>query len=184
LYRLRQLLGAASAVSMAGGKLTLDRRQVWVDMWAFENALRAGNAGDSSDSDRLTRLCELYSGHFLAQEVEKPWVVEKRQILRERFARAIGDLARSCEKRSLWQEAVRIYQVGIEADSLSEEFHRGLIVCHHELGDHGAAVQAYRRCSDLLLKTLGVQPSPKTLALYQSVRHEARSRLLEQSPRA
>jgi len=60
-------------------------------------------------------------------------------------------------------------------NSLAEEFHRGLMMCHGELGDHGAAVQAYRRCSELLLKRLGVQPSSKTLALYQSVRHDAMS---------
>jgi hypothetical protein len=33
----------------------------------------------------------------------------------------------------------------------------------------------FRRCSELLLKRLGVQPSSKTLALYQSVRQEAMS---------
>jgi len=57
-----------------------------------------------------------------------------------------------------------------------------LMLCHRELGDPGAAVQAYRRCSELLLKKLGVQPSSKTLALYQSVRHEPCHRLFEQSP--
>jgi LuxR family transcriptional regulator, maltose regulon positive regulatory protein len=173
LYRLRKLLDAPSAVVMAGGKLTLDRRKVWVDMWAFESELRAGNADDSSPAERLARLLELYSGHFLAQEVEKTWAVEKRLILHERFVRAIGDFARSYEKRGLWQEAVGVYQIGIEVNSVAEEFHRGLMMCHRELGDHGAAVQAYRRCSELLLKRLGVQPSSKTLALYQRVRHEA-----------
>jgi LuxR family maltose regulon positive regulatory protein len=175
LYRLRQLLGAPSAVVMAGGKLTLDRRKFWVDVWAFESELRAGNADDGSTAERLARLRELYAGHFLAQEVEKAWTVEKRQILLERFVRAIGDFARSYEKRGRWQEAAGVFQVGIEVDSLAEEFHRGLIMCHRELGNHGAAVQAYRRCSELLLKRLGVQPSSKTLALYQSVRHEMMS---------
>lgn len=175
LYRLRKLLDAPSAVVMAGGKLTLDRRRVWVDMWAFESELRAGNADDRSPPERLARLRELYSGHFLAQEVEKTWAVEKRLILHERFVRAIGDFARSYEKRGLWQEAAGVYQIGIEVNSVTEEFHRGLMMCHRELGDHGAAVQAYRRCSELLLKRLGVQPSCKTLAVYQSVKHEAMS---------
>jgi LuxR family maltose regulon positive regulatory protein len=181
LYRLRRLLGAPGAVVMAGGKLTLDRRQVWVDMWAFESELRAGIADDRTPAERLARLRELYAGHFLAQEVEKTWAIEKRQILRERFVRAIGDFARSYEKHGLWQDAARVYQIGIEVNSLAEEFHRGLIVCHRELGDHGAAVQAYRRCSELLLKRLGVQPSSKTLALYRSVRYEAMSQAVSSS---
>ena len=173
LYRLRQLLGAPSAVTMAGGKLTLDRGQFWVDMWAFERELRAGNVNDGNSADRLARMRELYPGHFLAQEMEKTWAVEIRQILRERFVRTIGDFARSYENRGLWREASGVYQVGIEVDGLVEDFHRGLITCHRELGDHGAAVRAYRRCSELLLKMLGVQPSSRTLALYHSVRHEA-----------
>jgi LuxR family transcriptional regulator, maltose regulon positive regulatory protein len=175
LYRLRQLLGAPSALVMAGGKLTLDRRQVWVDMWAFERELQSENADASSPDERLARLRELYSGHFLAQEVDKAWALEIRQILRERFVRSISRFARSYEARSLWQEAVSAYQVGIEVDGLAEEFHRGLIMCHRELGDRGAAVQAYRRCRELLLKRLGVHPSSKTLALYRSVTNEAMS---------
>jgi two-component SAPR family response regulator len=181
LYRLRQLLGAASAVSMCGGKLTLNRRQVWVDMWAFESELRETDADESDPCERLTRLRELYSGDFLAQELEKTWAVPKRQILRDKFVRAIGALARIHEGRGQWHDAARIYQVGIEVDSLAEEFHRGLIVCHRELGDHGAAVQAYRRCSELLLNRLGVQPSSRTLALYRSVTHDARSQAVASS---
>jgi LuxR family transcriptional regulator, maltose regulon positive regulatory protein len=174
LYRLRQLLGAPSAVAMAGGKLTLDRRQVWVDMWAFESELRGCEADDNCP-ERLARLRELYGGHFLAHDMEKTWAVEKRQTLREKFGRTIRDFARTYEKQALWQEAAGVYQIGLDVDSLAEEFHRGLIMCHRELGDHAAAVAAYRRCSELLLKGLGVQPSSKTLALYQSVRRDATS---------
>jgi two-component SAPR family response regulator len=157
---------------MTGGKLTLDRGLFWVDMWALERELRAENVNDSPTM-RLARMRELYSGDFLAQEADKTWAVERRQILRERFLRAIADFARSYERRGLWPEAADVYRIGIEVDGLAEEFHRGLIMCHRELGEHGAAVQAYRRCSELLLKMLGVQPSPKTLELYRRVRTEA-----------
>jgi LuxR family transcriptional regulator, maltose regulon positive regulatory protein len=175
LYRLRRLLGAPSAVVMTGGKLTLDRRLFWVDMWAFESELLAGNGDDRSPAERLAQLRALYSGDFLAQEAEKNWAAEKRQIMREKFVQAIGEFARSYEKHCLWQEAAGVYRVGIEVDSLAEEFHRGLIMCHREFGDHAAAVKAYRRCSELLFKRLGVQPSSKTLALYESVRQGAMS---------
>lgn len=174
LYRLRLLLGEPGAVSMANCKLTLDRRQFWSDVWAFETEVR-GAAGALEPGPRLARLRELYAGHFLAHEMEKRWAVEKRQLLREKFVRAIREIARSFETGGQWQEAVQAYQLGIEVDSLAEDFHRGLIVCHRELGDHVAALSAYRRCSELLTKLLGIQPSSKTLALYQSVRHAAAS---------
>lgn len=175
LYRLRHLLGAPSAVSMAGGKLTLDRRQIWVDMWALESELQAENADPSGAVERLARMRELYAGHFLAQEAEKSWALERRQILRAKFGRAIRDIARAYEAHRLWQEAAAVYQVGIEADGLAEDLHRGLMTCHRALGDHVAAIQAYRRCSELLTEVLGLPPSSKTRALYHSVRHEAAS---------
>src|SRR5580700_2005893 len=36
LYRLRQLLGTRDAVRMEGGKVSLNRDPLWVDMWKFE----------------------------------------------------------------------------------------------------------------------------------------------------
>ena len=173
LYRLRQLLGVPAAVTMTGGKLTLDPQQFWVDVWALESELRQIPSDATRAAERLPRLRQLYTGHFLEHESERPWALKRRQMLRERYVRAIREVARSYESRRLWQEAVNVYQMGIEVDTLAEDFHRGLIVCYRELGDHGAAVQAYRRCSELLVKMLGVQPNAKTLAIYRSVRLEA-----------
>jgi len=173
LYRLRQLLGAPGAVTLSGGKLSLDRRQFWVDVWALESELRQVSGDAAQAAARLLRMRQLYAGHFLEHESERPWALQRRQMLRERFVRSVRDVARSYESRRLWQEAINVYQIGIEVDSLAEDFHRGLIVCHRELGDHAAALQAYRRCSELLIKVLGVQPNAKTLAIYQSVRVNA-----------
>jgi two-component SAPR family response regulator len=173
LYRLRQLLGSPGAVTMTGGKLSLDRQQFWVDVWALEDELQRPSADVLRPAERLVRLRSLYTGHFLEHETEKPWALERRQILREKFVRAIRDIARTYESQRLWNEAANAYHSGIEVDSLAEDLHRGLIVCHRELGDHAAALQAYRRCSELLIRVLGVQPNAKTLAIYQSVRHHA-----------
>ena len=173
LYRLRQLLGVPSALTMAGGKLSLDPQQFWVDMWAFEAELQSLSRGTVQPAEQLKRMRQLYVGHFLEHESEKPWALKRRQMLQERFVRSIRDVARTYEGRRNWHEAIRVYQIGIEVESLTEDFHRGLIVCHRELGDHSAALQAYRRCSELLNKVLGVQPNAKTLAIYQSVRLSA-----------
>src|ERR1700756_4700411 len=151
LYRLRQLLGAPSAVTMAGRKLSLDPQQFWVDMWAFENELQTIAGSRSQGARHIVRMRQLYAGHFLEQESEKPWALKKRQALREKFVRATVDIARTYESQRLWQEAVTICQTGLELDSLAEDFHQGLIVCHRERGNHAEVVRAYRRCPELLL---------------------------------
>jgi LuxR family transcriptional regulator, maltose regulon positive regulatory protein len=173
LYRLRQLLGSRDAVRMEGGKVSLDRAQLWVDMWEFEEQLQRPHDLKANDVERIGRLRRLYQGHFLQHETEKPWVMKARQELRDRLLRAIRDTARMCEHAHRWDDAANLYRAGIELDSLNEGMYRGLMLCHQELGDHSEALQAYRRCRELLTRFLGIPPNAKTQALYHSVRERA-----------
>ena len=173
LYRLRQLLGARNSVRMEGGKVSLNRDHLWVDMWEFEEELRCPLDRKADEIERIGRLRRLYQGHFLQHETEKPWVLKARQELRDRFLGAIRNAARQCEHARLWEEAANLYRSGIELDSLNEGLYRGLMLCHQQLGDHSEALQAYRRCRELLTRFLGVPPNAKTQALYHSVRERA-----------
>jgi LuxR family maltose regulon positive regulatory protein len=173
LYRLRQLLGARDAVRMEGGKVSLNRDQLWVDMWAFEEELQRPHDPAANGVERIGRLRLLYQGNFLQHETEKPWVLRARQGLRDRLLRAIRDAARECERARHWEDAANLYRSGLELDSLNEGLYRGLMLCHHELGDHSEALQAYRRCRELLTRFLGIPPNAKTQALYHSVRERA-----------
>ena len=173
LYRLRQLLDARDAVRMEGGKLSLNRDQLWVDMWEFEKELQRPNDPETNDIEGIGRLRLLYRGHFLQHETEKPWVLKARQELRDRLLRAIRDAARECEHARRWEDGANLYRSGIELDSLNEGLYRGLMLCHQELGDHSEALQIYRRCRELLTRFLGIPPNAKTQALYHSVRERA-----------
>jgi LuxR family transcriptional regulator, maltose regulon positive regulatory protein len=173
LSRLRQLLGARDAVRMEGGKVSLNRDQLWVDMWEFEEELQRPHDPEANGTERIGRLRVLYQGHFLQHETEKPWVLKARQELRDRLLRAIREVAHECERASRWEDAASLYRSGIEIDSLNEGLYRGLMLCHQELGDHSAALQAYRRCRELLTRFLGIPPNAKTQALYHSVRERA-----------
>jgi LuxR family transcriptional regulator, maltose regulon positive regulatory protein len=173
LYRLRQLLGARDAIRMEAGKVSLNRDQLWVDMWEFEKELRRPHDPAANDIERIGRLRLLYQGHFLQHETEKPWVLQVRQELRDRLLRAIRDAALECEHAHRWEDAANFYRSGIELDSLNEGLYRGLMLCHQELGDHSEALQAYGRCRELLTRFLGIPPNAKTQALYHSVRERA-----------
>src|ERR1700736_7024890 len=98
LYRLRQLLGARDALRMEGGKVSLNRDQLWVDMWEFEEELQRPHDLAANHIERIGRLRLLYQGHFLQHETEKPWVLKARQELRDRLLRAFRDAARACER--------------------------------------------------------------------------------------
>ena len=173
LYRLRQLLGARDAVRMEGGKVSLNRDRLWVDMWEFEEELQRAHDPKMNGIERIGRLRLLYQGHFLQHETEQPWILRTRQELRDRLLRAIRDAARECEHARRWEDAANLYRSGIELDSLNEGLYRGLMLCHQEIGDHSEALQAYRRCRELLTRFLGIPPNAKTQALYHSVRERA-----------
>lgn len=172
LYRLRQLLGAPGAVTMAGGKLSLAHSYFWVDMWAFEQALQATAQPGCDALACVARLRQLYQGHFLEQECDKPWALQTRQVVRDKFARAIRAAARSYESQRLWQEAADVYQTGIELDGLAEDLYRGLMLCYRALGEHTEALQIYRRYCELLIGVHGVQPTAKTQAIYHNIKQD------------
>jgi DNA-binding SARP family transcriptional activator len=173
LHRLRALLGAGDAVRMADSKLSLDRRQFWVDMWEFEREIKCYGRSDAELVQRFARARELYTGHFLEQETEKTWTLAPRQVMRERFLRCIREEARMYERRREWGEAARIYQTALELDVLAEDLYRGLMVCHRERGEYSAALQTYRSLKDLLTRYLGIPPNAKTQSLYQSIKEGA-----------
>ena len=173
LYRLRQLLGARDAIRMEGGKVSLNRDQLWVDMWEFEEQLQRPHGSQTKQIERIGCLRRLYQGHFLQHEAEKPWVLKARHELRDHLLRAIHDAALECEHARRWEDAANLYRSGIEVDSLNEGLYRGLMLCHQELGDHSEALQIYRRCRELLTRFLGIPPNAKTQALYHSVRERA-----------
>jgi LuxR family transcriptional regulator, maltose regulon positive regulatory protein len=173
LYRLRGLLCTREAVRMEGGKVSLNRDRLWVDLWAFEEELNNPRDAQANGVERIRRLQGLYQGHFLQQETEKYWVLKARQDLRERMLLAVRDAARECEHTRHWEDAATLYRCGIELDSLNEGLYRGLMLCHQQLGDHSEALQAYRRCRELLTRCLGVPPNAKTQALYHNVRERA-----------
>jgi LuxR family maltose regulon positive regulatory protein len=173
LYRLRQLLGTRDAVRMEGGKVSLNRNQLWVDMWEFEEELQLSHDPDANDVERVSRLQRLYQGHFLQHEAEKPWALKARHDLRDRMLRAIRDAARACENAGRWEGAANLYRAAIDLDWLNEGLYRGLMLCHQQLGDHSEALQAYKRCRELLTRFLGIAPNAKTQALYHSVRELA-----------
>src|SRR5712672_1984987 len=98
LYRLLQLLDARDAVRMEGGKVSLNRDQLCVDMWEFEDELRRPHDPQAKGIERFGRLRLLYQGHFLQHESETSWILKARHDLLDRLLRAIRDAARECER--------------------------------------------------------------------------------------
>jgi DNA-binding SARP family transcriptional activator len=175
LYRLRKLLDSPDAVQMTQNTLSLDRSQFWVDMWELERTLQTSGGAESALAARLAEAHRMYEGHFLEQNTEKSWALDVRQALRDNFLRRMRQLARAYEGRRLWEEASGVYSRALELDATAEDLYRGLMVCQRELGQHSEVLRTYSRCRELLARSLGVMPDPKTQAIYASVRQKSAS---------
>ena len=99
LHRLRHLLGAHAAVLQRAGKLTLNERVCWVDVWSFERAVNDGlrqlheaACGDAAEL-QLRAALSLYSGHFLSRESEESWMLAPQLRLKTKFERLVAALS-------------------------------------------------------------------------------------------
>lgn len=170
LHRLRRLLGPDDVLNLHNGKLTLDPAKCWVDAWAFgrlSSELIDGTGEFSgADSDQIVKEAEvalrLYSGHFLQNETDDPWVFVYRDRLKSRFQRLVMAIGARRERDGEWGDAADVYMRGLELDNLSEAFYQQLMVCYQQMGEHAEALLVYRRCRELLSIVLGIAPSPKT----------------------
>ena len=172
LQRLRVLLGHPQALQLRDGRLTLDTHYCWVDLWAFDHLVDQVKTGKSPD--RACRAAQkavgIYTGLFLADETDEPWVTHLRERLRSRFLTCIKWLGHYCEQTGRWEEALQYYQKGLEVDNLAEELYRLLMTCQFRLGRKGEALSTYMRCKSTLSLLLGTTPSAETERLYRTIK--------------
>lgn len=181
LHRLRKLLGEDRAVTLRHGRLSLNPALCWLDAGAFETMAQkieglARNSRGSPATDDIRAqadgLLTLYRGPFMASEGDNPIYVSRRERLRNRFLRCVGELGRILEASGAWDEAVDLYLRGIESDQLAEGLYRRLMVCYRELGRHAEAVEVFDACKRTIRAELEVEPSPETTALYENLLRE------------
>jgi LuxR family maltose regulon positive regulatory protein len=173
VIRLRRLIGMADAIVVSEGSISLDTRFCWVDASAFEHLLEqareARKRAKASLSVRLLhKALDLYKGPFLADDPD-PWSVSYREKLRNTFLRSIDELGICMEQSRAYQEALRIYQRGLEVDDLAEPYYQRMMVCYQKLGRCAEALSVYNRCRKTLA-VYDVSPSPDTEAILDSLR--------------
>ena len=178
LSRLRQLLGVKDLIEFQGGKASFNPETCWVDAWTFEEiSLQAKKAWEDKrlldHSGKAIRLTEtglaIYKGHFLQGEEGYEWTSLQREHLRRKFLFLVSRLGEYLQQTKKWKEAVEHYQNAIEVDPLPEEFHQNLMNCYLQLGQSNEGISAYRRFRKIISEGVGIMPSRKTEAIYQSM---------------
>ncbi len=173
--RLRNLLGSAEALRVQDSKLTLDAGRCWVDVWALERALNrardalAHGVWDGAGQRALAEARQLYQGHFLVGESDQPWLIGRRERLRERLLGALSNAGQQLERARRFPEAQALYEQAVDVEPLTEEMYRRLMVCLSAQGQRAEAMEVYRRCRRHLSIVLGIPPAAATEAIYRSL---------------
>jgi DNA-binding SARP family transcriptional activator len=163
LTRLRKLLGDPYLLQQRDSKLSLDSSKCWVDAWTFERCLE-------NTATSLPLALALYKGSFLTEDGDAPWAGPLRELLRSRFVRVISDAARELEGVGRHEQAVELYERGLDADQLAEAFYQGLMRCYAATGRNADAAAIYLRLKQLLSIRFGLAPSTQTEQLFRSLR--------------
>ena len=184
LHRLRQLIGDERAIQVREGRVALDPLYCWVDAYAFEfllekaERLLGGNPKAENSSMEGVRLAEkalfLYRGTFLGEEANESWGMAYQERLRSKFIRGVKRLGGNFESDGQWEKAAGIYQKGLEADELPEEFYQRLMTSYHSWGRRAEAIAVYNRCRKVLQSCLGIDPSPRTEEIFKVLKEKAK----------
>ncbi|HEX2223307.1 MAG TPA: BTAD domain-containing putative transcriptional regulator [Thermoanaerobaculia bacterium] len=152
----------------------------WVDVDAFEDALRRAKERGSPDPHHLTAAVQLYRGDLLAGFFVKDspqfeeWLVTEQERLRETVLEALWTLVDSYRRRGEHRFALHYARRLVAIEPLSEKAHRELMQLCVLTGRRGRALAQFEELENLLRTELGVEPLEETRDLYEAILTDTR----------
>jgi ATP/maltotriose-dependent transcriptional regulator MalT/DNA-binding SARP family transcriptional activator len=178
LHRLREWLGDDAAVLVEGGEVALNRRLVWLDTWAFEQAAKGLQAlcGAADLGARRSELLggveqafSLYRGPLLGPDLDAPWVAAGRERHRALLVRLVTAAAQAAEKARWLDEMVDICRRALECEPLSDALCRRLMSALAQVGRGAEAVEVFLAFRTTLGAAQHGEPSAATQDLYKKM---------------
>jgi DNA-binding SARP family transcriptional activator len=83
--------------------------------------------------------------------------------------RALMNVGHKLEHAGDFASAADVYRRALEVDNLAESLYRGLMRALAATGDRAEAMNAFRRCRELLSIVLSVKPSAETEQLFRDI---------------
>jgi len=177
LHRLRRLIGYGEAIRFSDGKLTLDNRFCWVDVWAFERLLAKADEYEKEEKPEkmqaaIEKAINLYGHDFLSGDKNEPWVISRSERIKTKFINKLLQLCQALENSGHLKRAVQFYERGLEVDDCIEEIYQHLMSLYLRLGKRTDALAVYERCRKVFQSCLGIAPSKETEDIRASILSE------------
>lgn len=170
LWRLRQVLDGSSSASNSELLLSDDltvgldpRVAYWLDVAVMEATTAPGKTAD----ERIGCL-EVYKGELLPDFYDD-WASLERERLGALFDQETGRLLDLLVEEKRWGIVLEWGERWITLGHSPEPAYRALMVAHDAMGNRSQVAAAFQRCAAALGRDLGVEPSEKTLLLFEQL---------------
>jgi DNA-binding SARP family transcriptional activator/predicted ATPase/Tfp pilus assembly protein PilF len=140
-----------------------------------ENAIRQSTT-TTEQTALLRTAVALYQGEFLqgfhinATEPFEEWQLAEREHLRQLAQQAFAALIEAASGRAAYTEGIDYATRLLVLEPWAEETHRRLMTLLVANGQRAAALAQFERCREMLVRELGVEPAPETVALHERIR--------------
>jgi len=167
-----------------------DQADVWMDSNVFQDQVNY-LINSSNKQDRLARLdglgraILLYRGDFLEGFLVRDapafdeWTLVERERLRILAINALQQLTEGHASLGECDTALTYARCWLVMAPWREEAHRKVMRLLESSGQREAALVQYETCRQVLAEELGVEPSPETTNLYQSIKLKEGDKLVE-----
>ncbi|HEY3222120.1 MAG TPA: BTAD domain-containing putative transcriptional regulator [Gemmatimonadales bacterium] len=169
VYAIRHALGGDVIVA-TGRELRLNPDQVRVDVWEFEQAIRAS---------QWTVAVGHYKGplldgfHFAESHELESWIDTNRTRLRLEYQNAIKVLAKSSAKAGDHSQSVTWWRKLANSDPLSAGATKQLMLALAAAGDRAGAVKHARLYQELVRQELEMEPDAEIADLAATLSRQA-----------
>lgn len=169
LYRIRRLLD--------GGEepfLLVTRQSVQFNA-ASDHILDVEQFTAAVDANALGEALAYYSGDLLPgfscnSEPFEVWLRNQREYLHQLALEAMLQVAEDSLHSAEYGTAIAMAQRQLMLEPWREHAYRQLMQAYALMGDRGNALAQFERCREQLWDEIGVEPAPKTVALFDDIK--------------
>ncbi|KAA3662429.1 MAG: hypothetical protein DWQ04_13500 [Chloroflexi bacterium] len=163
LWHIRQIFPDNSLIKSDTQTIRINSQaDIWLDVDIFDDYL------SSSDYEDWQMAVTLYQGDFL-QTFYDDWIITQRYTYQARFYEALARLMVVYESNGAFEKARTSAEQLLSHEPLREDAHRLLMRAYNKLGQPERALRQYRRCREVVLAELKVEPMAETTDLYQAI---------------
>ncbi len=114
------------------------------------------------------RAVEVYRGDLLPALYDD-WVGPERERLRRTCVALLERCTTTLVEQGEFRRALSHARRRVELEPLDEPGYRSLMLVQAESGDRAGALRTFHRCTSVLERELGVEPSPETVSLCEQL---------------